>query len=643
MKLKSGFAAAALVTVCAAAAAFCAQGNPYIWPEYNPNISYDFREQNKNFQMPTKDLTGFPREAGRKSSDWWTFVWGPNRKSDVTDIAIDNMLERMNEEFAYFRDSMGWQPDKMAQNGYRSTICLYGSNLYNDMNNGSAAADSSALGGWQSGVTLQNQSWPIVLLSYYPVSCFDPASKPNDKNFQTGGVVHEGIHAILASINNGNSFSNAAWFHEGGNTWLQQQADAQRTGKFGNWADLNGPAMMAPFMPIECYSGWLQDGSFGGPRAEGVDMYEGTGNNRKQICTWRTWLGGHQYGNTFPTFLGEWLGTGAIPWLWQNGTGGKRVLETMAEGLGEKQTRRLISEYRAKQATLDFGRWTESAKKSLYSDGRHFGQNIGAEWEPYWINCAIWKATPYAKTTNSDGVLTPDSITLPGWTGANQIPLTIPANLDMIAVDFMPDTANMTLQLCYRDVDGYAVYSEIVEGTAGQTKTCYLRLDKRPAGNVVMAVITSTDYLWRNDNTRKAKYKYKIGIKDGVTAANVDTKWYDLNNLKVTSGYATLPNKTVNGQNRNSHIAAASMLKVSAGKRGLLNVNLSIPSPANVSIDIYNIAGARVKSIPIGCRAAGRHTEAIDTRGLSLSSGAYIVKLRGVTGIVPPAMAVLVR
>jgi hypothetical protein len=638
MKLKSRFAAAVIVTAFAAASVFGADGDPYTWTRYDPNISYDFREQNKNFQMPTRDLTGFPRESGRKSSGWWTFVWGPNRKSDVTDAAIDNMLERMNEEFAYFRDSMGWQPDKMAQNGYRSTICLYGSNLYNDASNGSAAADSNALGGWQSSTRLQNQNWPIVLLSYYPVSCFDPASKHNDKTFQTGGVVHEGIHAILASINDGNSFRSAAWFHEGGNTWLQQQADAQRTGRFGSWADLNGPAMAAPFMPIECYSGWLQDGSFGGPAAEGVNMYEGG----KQICTWRKWLGGHQYGNTFPTFLGEWLGAGAIPWLWQNGTGGKRVLETMAEGLGERQTRRLISEYRAKQATLDFGRWTESAKNSLY--GTRFGQNYGPEWEPYWINSANWKATPYAKTTNNGGVLTPDSITLPGWTGANQIALTIPANMNMLAVDFMPDTANMTLQLCYRDIDGYAVYSEIVEGTAGQTKTCYLRLDKRPAQNVVMAVITSTDYLYRNDNTRKAKYKYKIGIKDGVTTANVDTKWYNLNNLKVTNGYGNQGSitKTVSGQNRNSPIAV-STLKVSAGRRGVLNVNLSIPSPANVSLDIYNIAGARVKSIPIGSRAAGRHTETIDTHGLNLSSGSYIVTLRGVPGAASPAMAVMVR
>jgi hypothetical protein len=37
-------------------------------------------------------------------------------------------------------------------------------------------------------------------------------------------------------------------------------------------------------MPIECYSGWLQDDSFGGPCAERERMDD---SNGAQICTWR--------------------------------------------------------------------------------------------------------------------------------------------------------------------------------------------------------------------------------------------------------------------------------------------------------------------------------------------------------------------
>jgi hypothetical protein len=64
-----------------------------------------------------------------RSSGWWSFYWGANRRSNVTDVAIDNMLARMNDEFAYFRDIMGWPPDSRAQRGFRSAIYLFGSGI----------------------------------------------------------------------------------------------------------------------------------------------------------------------------------------------------------------------------------------------------------------------------------------------------------------------------------------------------------------------------------------------------------------------------------------------------------------------------------------------------------------------------------
>ena len=86
-------------------------------------------------------------------------------------------------------------------------------------------ASNTDLGGWQSTIHYQGQSWPMALISYYPVYCFD----------------------------------------------------------YSRMGYLNSAAYIAPFMPIECYSGWLQDGSFGGPSAEGVNRYQGN----QQLCTWR--------------------------------------------------------------------------------------------------------------------------------------------------------------------------------------------------------------------------------------------------------------------------------------------------------------------------------------------------------------------
>jgi hypothetical protein len=124
---------------------------------------------------------------------------------------ITPMLQKMNQDFAYFRDVMGWPPDKRAQKGYRSAIYLYGSGLCTD------SASNTEKGGWQSSIYYNGESWHMVLLSYYPVYCFDPACTYSDKESQQGAVVHEGIHCILASMP---GVKNAAWFHEGGNDFF---------------------------------------------------------------------------------------------------------------------------------------------------------------------------------------------------------------------------------------------------------------------------------------------------------------------------------------------------------------------------------------------------------------------------------------
>ena len=476
-------------------------GSAFTWPSYTPTIYYDFRDEYPELEMPTKDLDDCANVAGRKSKDWWTFVWGPNRRADVTDEAIDNMLDRFNQDFDYFSNVMGWPRDHRAKNGYRSAIYLFGSGLCTDN------ADTTALGGWMGNINYQNENWPMVLASYFPVRAFDPAY-PDDGSM--GAMIHEGIHALLADLPGA---KNSAWFQEGGNTWLQQEMEVQKSGKEPETMGfLNVGALIAPFMPIECYSGWLQDDSFGGPSAEGVNM----GDENGQICTWRNLLGGTQYGNTFPVVFSQIFGDHSVAWLWRYCE--NRVLEGIADTLGDYQTRRMIMEYRAKMAMLDLGIWSKAARNTINGS---FGFGIGAEWQPSWLNPAVWNATPYVRTSeDANRVLTPEYRTTPGWSGANQIPLIV--NADTVSVDFQPIGRNMSCQLCYRATDGSVVYSQPVLG--GE---CKLVLEKKAANNVVLAVITNTDYIYEGEQTRKAHFDYRLKLGDGIKErGNWNVRWY---------------------------------------------------------------------------------------------------------------------
>jgi hypothetical protein len=576
-----------------------APGDPYRWPQYSPSLNYNFKAQTGGIAMPAKDLNDCPNvSVTRQDSGWWSFEKGPTANSLVTPAAIGPLLARMNRDFAYFRDTMGWPPDSRAQAGYRSVICLYGSGLCTDN------ASSTATGGWQSSVA----GYPCVLLSYYPVFCFDPSCTYSDRVSQQSACVHEGIHAVLAGLPGA---KDAAWFQEGGNTWLQQQASAQQTGNYTGMGFLNGASLLAPFMPIECYSGWLQDGSFGGPAAEGVNRTSGT----SQICTWRNFLGGVQYSNIFPTFLGEWLGLGSVPWIWKYCK--SRVLQGMADTLGDIQIRRLIKEYRARQATLDMKEWTTACKVVL--DG-YFNTTIineGAadkmtDWVPA---CPSWQATCYAKTVNDGtGLLTPEQRTTPGWSGANQIPLKVIAGAALVAVNFQPAGPNMSCQLCCRDVNGYAVYSAPVD-----SGDCALRLDATPANGVVIAVVCNTDYKYLGEATRTAHYDYRLKIGAGIQGtADIFTKWY---NVPMKSGVGEPGAAVIKHHQINA-------LTVSFENRHTIAVGYSMQRAGPVAIGIYKPTGVLAASFGTRIRQPGRHMEKIEAAGSGFSRGTYVVRLK---------------
>jgi hypothetical protein len=224
--------------------------------------------------------------------------------------------------------------------------------------------------------------------------------------------------------------------------------------------------------------------------------------------------------------MGEIVSPGSVAWIWRYCT--NRVLEGLATapgGLGENQTRRLVQEYRARQAMCDFGKWSGAYKGLL---NNNWGASIRPEWQPYWINSPTWTARCYVITTNVNGTLTPERRTLPGWSGANQIPLSTTSSTGNVTVQFTPLGANMTCQLVYRASDNSVVYSKPVSSGAVSITP--------PAGkaiknNVVIAVICNTDFRYLGDSSRTTKYDYRLTISGEGTAgvagtASIATRWY---------------------------------------------------------------------------------------------------------------------
>ncbi len=499
------------------------QGERYDWKAHTPYWSYDFRDEYPNGFPQPKKVHSFKQKSGKAANvvegEWWSVFWGDNLNSAVggNDYnAMTNMMKKYDVDFAYIRDEMGWPPDINARKGWKSFVYVFGSGLSND------SESQTTEGGYQSSTYVDNATWPCVWASYYPVSRFrdDADRKWNDGDYQREAMIHEGIHALFADME---GVKQSAWFHEGGNVWLQMAMNAKRDNVYGSPGWLGVGNLICPFMPIECYSGWLQDGSFGGPSAEGVNMYEGG----RQVCTWRNLIGGVQYGEVFPLFLGECVGEGSVPWIWRYCR--TRVLEGIARGnssekvagIGDEAMRSLILQYRARLATMDFGGFSSGCRNLMNS---YFGTTVKAEFEPYWIDVAPFKLTPYQTLEQNDaeGWMAPDTITNPGWSGGNIIPVHVGEN--GCEIFFRPEDEQMRAQLCYRTAKGETVYSQPV--TCGKMQLSWTDSDA-PANGVVFVVVANTDYVYTGDAQRKKHWDYRIKLGDGAyQVASKDVKWY---------------------------------------------------------------------------------------------------------------------
>lgn len=491
--------------LCAQALSFAAAGDAYVWPSYKA-LDYDTKSQIGDIKPPTKYNENCSGVTHKKAGKWWAFYWGDNRDSRITDVTIDSILKKYDTDFEYLYNTMGWAPDAQAQDGYYSAIYY--------LSSGTCAGDADYnsdvgeyVGGFQSWVA----GYTAVVASFYPLYSFNTSCPYHDRVAQMDAMIHEGIHSMT---NGYPGAKNAHWFQEAGNTWIQQDMFSHRNKVYSGMGFLNAATVIAPFMPIECYSGWLVDGTFGGPGAQGVN-----GNQRYLI-------GGAQYSNIFPTFLGTWLGTGVVRWIYGNAYGDTQyLLETYAKssGFGDEGTRRLIMEFRAKLAMLDMKEWSAEMRNLLDAN---FG---GTSYDETNRNSAYdWKMTPYTPTTNNNGVLVPDAATTPGWSGSNIIPLKVKSGATQVSATLYPEGENMTLQICYRATDGTPVYSQPVFGEG----TAILRLDKTPQATngtqMVFAVICNTDYQFTgNENIRTKHFKYTLKPEEGISGAgDAYTKWY---------------------------------------------------------------------------------------------------------------------
>ncbi len=579
------------------------QGEYYDWDANGPKWSYDFRDEYPGgFAVPTKTHT-FKKKNGSAANqvhgEWWSVYWGDNLNSEcgsatVAQKAMENAVAKFDTDFAYIRNEMGWPPDINARKGWKSFVYVFGSGLANDN------TSNTEKGGYQGQTSADGSTWPCVWASYYPMSRFrdDADSKWNDGDYQREAMIHEGIHALFADYP---GCKKSAWFQEAGNVWLQGAMGAKR----GQGAQVSGwlgvGNLICPFMPIECYSGWLQDGSFGGPAAEGVNMYGESG----QICTWRNLIGGVQYGETFPIFLGLNVGIGSVPWIWRYCT--DYVLKGIAlgneaegvKGIGDEGMRMLIMHYRAKLATMDFKESSKGMRSLL--DGS-FGAVVKAEWEPCWIDVEPFTLTPYQtlELNDADGWMAPDTTTNPGWSGGNIIPIHVGNN--GCEVFFRPEDDNMLCQMCYRTRDGRTFYSQPVH--CGKMKLTWNSSNK-PANGVVFVVPCNTDYIYTGDEQRKKHWDYRIKLGEGAIApASTMIKWYMYEQTLVDEEFVTgVEAPQIAEAGISSEDAQIRILSGALHSGQQIRFDLAGVNPADITAHLVGVSGVVIEQQPMGVDA----------------------------------------
>lgn len=533
----------------------------YEWPQLK-NIQHQFNFSQIHVPKPERSKSFNANIVGKVESDYFVFYWGPNKNPIITDVIIQNMLKKLDFNANYLKTVMGYPVSKLEREGYRNAIFLYGSGLTTD------TASNTENGAWQS----WQEGYPMMLISYMFVKAFDPNYEEDLKSYYQNSVTHEYIHTLFRELP---GFRDGGWLHESANDWLIKEMRGKQTGAYENGPWLDATSFLAPFTPIESLGGWLRDGSFAGPHGEGKKrVIDGV-----EVSMSMQFLGGYAYNTVFPTFLSEKFGEGSLRWVWQNCD--KYVLSGIANAIGDTDMRRLITEYRAKQALVDMGKWSGDFLKSIHNQ---FGRVIspedtkGVNNQGNGVDTKKWTLTPYVRTThNGSGLITPDRRTLPGWSGANQIPLKVKGK--NVKIKFLPKDLNMTMTLCYRAEDGSPVYSQPV-GSGFAT----LALDKKPFNDIVIAVITNTDYVYEGEATRNKKSDYQIQLESGaIGTADIYQKWFEFDNIEFsnTNSSPMYSKRNLMGESNIASDKTPSKLMNNPTNNSIKNL---IPNPINIPV-----------------------------------------------------------
>ena len=587
-----GWIAAAALAAGMGATASAAEGDAYTWPAYRADLDYDTKSNLGEIKPPTKFNNNCSGVTGKKAGKWWAFYWGKDRDSRITDVTIDSILKKYDTDFEYLYNEMGWAPDAQAQDGQYSAVYYYGSGTC------AGGAKTDTTGGWQTWVA----GYTAVAASFYPLYSFNTSCPYRDRVAQMDAMIHEGIHSMT---NGYPGAKEAHWFQEAGNTWIQQDMFSHREGVYSGMGFLNAATVIAPFMPIECYSGWLIDGTFGGPGAQGV-----TGKNQRSL------LGGAQYSNIFPTFMGTWLGTGSVRWVYGHAYGKTTyLLETygLDIGLGDEGVRRLITEFRARLAMLDMKKWSNEIKNLL---NQNFGSNTYWE-QDYWDNgkySYTWKMTPYQSVTVSNGDWVPNQDLTPGWSGSNVIPLKLKDGATQISMTLYPNGShstneNMRLVLAYRATDGTPVYSTPVKGN----ETAILKINKTPSSTggskMAFAIVVNTDYNYsKNPDMRTYHYDYRLKPEEGINGAGdantkyyndfkLDYKWPEIGDAPVASSSSVVQSSSsvnpVSSSSEKPTSSSSSVVPATIAASYEIKVTLPIDdnyAPVTASFDVAEVA-----------------------------------------------------
>lgn len=558
-------------------------GTFWDWTGEVPQISYDFHTEYPTLTPPTKIHTvkkknGQP--ANYYAGKWWSVFWGDDLNDEVGGQekameAAKNMVEKYDTDFEYIYENIGWPPNLSARNGFKSMIYIFGSGLANDN------TSKTEKGGYQSATTVDGRSYACVWASYYPFSRFrsDADQLWSDGHYQREAMIHEGIHTLFADLG---ACQGSSWFHEGGNVWLQQELHVRRDNSYETTPGYLGAGnVLCPFIPIECYSGWLQDGSFGGPAAQGVNMY----NGGQQICTWRNLIGGVQYSDVFPVVFSSVCGSQSVAWIWRYCK--NRVLETIGDHIGDEAMRNFITQYRARLALFDLNGW-DNGYRNLANN--HFGVTVKAEWSPYWIDVAPFKLTPYQtlELNDSAGWMAPDTLTNPGWSGANIIPIHVSG--PVANVEFRPEDTHMRALLCYRTKDGKCYYSRPYN--CGNMS---IDLTPGPANGVIFCVIINTDYTYMGEEQRKHHWDYRLRLGQGALAtADPTIKWYFYENTLHDVDFETGIDNVRRDYNEAIDTNGVKILSGTASAGQNVETDLGGINPDDVTVRMVSISGVVV-------------------------------------------------